>query len=529
MKKLLRVIILLVIIINGAQAQTVKAPAFTYAGPQSYTAGTAITTLSPVSTGGVVPGVLFGQTATIVALSNNSVGMVVDTAHNIYFSDMSSHIISKITPNGVVSRFAGNGNPALVNGTGTAASFNSPEGLAIDAAGYIYVADAANNVIRKISPYGVVTTLAGNVNAGSLNGTGTAASFSSPSSVVVDKSGNVFVTDAGNNLIRKITAAGVVSTFAGSGSGNYIDGTGTAAGFSNPSDIAIDAAGNLYVNDLGNQVIRKITAAGVVTTLAGTPGSTGVVNGTGSAASFNYPAGIAVDVAGNVYVADKFNNLVRKITPAGVVTTLAGGGQNGDGIGTVAGFSNPQGLASDASGNVYLSDVGTFRKISSVGYISPNLPAGLSFDPATGNISGTPLLAVAAANYTVTGYNVTGSAVATLNIAVTGTIKVTAPATKAPILSYATPKSYPAGTAIVTSSPTNTGGAVPGVLYGQTSTFIYMPNTFTGLVTDASGNIYTADVYANVIRKVTPAGAFYSVGGFRYGGFGKRYGCFGKF
>ena len=156
-----------------------------------------------------------------------------------------------------MSTLAGSGVQGNINGTGTAASFNDPQGVAVDAAGNVYVADQGNNLIRKISPAGVVSTFAGSGVNGNTNGTGTAASFSQPSGVAVDAAGNVYVADFVNMLIRKISPAGVVSTFAGSGVQGNINGTGTAASFSYPSDVAVDAAGNVYVGD-GHGLIRKI-------------------------------------------------------------------------------------------------------------------------------------------------------------------------------------------------------------------------------------------------------------------------------
>ncbi len=173
-----------------------------------------------------------------------------------------------------------------------------------------------------------VTTLAGSGSYGYADGTGTAASFNLPHGVAVDGSGNVYVADRNNNLIRKITSAGVVTTLAGSGSYGYADGTGTEATFRLPIGIAVDLSDNVYVADQFNHLIRKITSAGVVTTLAGS-GSEGSADGTGTAASFKGPSGVAVDLSGNVYVADFENHLIRKITSAGVVTTLAGTGSAG--------------------------------------------------------------------------------------------------------------------------------------------------------------------------------------------------------
>jgi len=300
--------------------------------------------------------------------------VAVDAAGNVYVADYGNNLIRKISPAGVVTTIAGTGSPGAVNGTGIAASFNGPSGIALDAAGNIYVADAGNDVIRKITTAGVVSTFAGTVVVADTSNTITAEpSFLGPSGVAVDASGNVYVADAGDNQIRKISPAGTISTLAGSGDSGAADSTGTAATFNNPTGVALDAAGNVYVADLLNNLIRKVTPAGLVSTLAGS-GNIGSADGTGTAASFYFPNSVAVDASGNVYVTDAINNLIRKITPDGTVSTLAGSGSPGsaNGTGTAASFNDPAGIAVDASGNLYVADANNnlIRKISPAGVVT---------------------------------------------------------------------------------------------------------------------------------------------------------------
>ena len=281
-------------------------------------------------------------------------GITVNASGILYVLDYGG--IRKVTPAGAVTTFVNSSSIGL----------NSSYGIAADASGNLYVANTNYHRISKVTPTGTVTTFAGIGTAGNADGTGITARFTFPYGIVIDKSDNLYVADTGNGLIRKVTSTGVVSTFAGSTAG-YADGTGTAAKFNAPKGIAIDASNNLYVTD--NNRIRKITSTGVVTTLAG-DGTQSYADGKGSAAKFNDPEGVAVDASGNIYVADYGNHCIRKVTSAGAVTTLAGmintygavGGSDGcipgnaDGAGNVAMFLSPQGIAIDASGNLYVTD-----------------------------------------------------------------------------------------------------------------------------------------------------------------------------
>jgi streptogramin lyase len=280
--------------------------------------------------------------------------VAADASGNVFVADTGNHRIRKITPSGFVSTVAGSSD-GYANGTGTAAMFNTPRGIAVDTSGNLYVGDSANHRIRKITPGGVVSTLAGSGNRDSINGPGSTASFYYPIGVAVNNQGDVYVADSSNNLIRKITPAGVVSTLAGS-YGGFADGTGVRAQFEYPVGVAVNANGEVFVADRSNNLIRKITPAGVVTTLAGW--TAGYLDGTGTAASLNYCLGVAVDGSGAVFVADTGNLRIRKITPEGVVSTVAGAGTEGDvdGTGTAATFDSPIGVTVDVNGNLYVSE-----------------------------------------------------------------------------------------------------------------------------------------------------------------------------
>jgi hypothetical protein len=285
-------------------------------------------------------------------------------------------IVQLVGLGGAITTLAGSATQGFVDATGTSAQFSAPKGVATDSGGNVFVADSGNNRIRKVTPAGVVSTHAGSGAFGSADGPAATASFYGPGGVAVDGAGNVYVADPGLNVVRKISG-GSVSTFAGTAAiaGGNADGTGAAARFGGPLGVAVDGAGTVYVADSGNSLIRKITAAGVVTTLAGGgAGACALQDGTGSAARFCVPEALAVDAGGNVYVADTANNAIRMVTPAGVVTTLAGNGTAGfvNATGSAARFNAPRGIAVDSAGNVFVADTTNrvVRKVTAAGVAS---------------------------------------------------------------------------------------------------------------------------------------------------------------
>jgi sugar lactone lactonase YvrE len=318
-------------------------------------------------------------------------GLAVDSSGNVFVADRLNHTIRKITAAGVVTTLAGqSGVSGSVDGNGSSARFYIPTGLAVDSIGNVYVADTGNHTIRKITAGGAVTTFAGQSGvSGSTDATGSSARFNNPKGVAVDSSGNIYVADYFNHTIRKITPAGLVTTFAGmAGTNGSSDGIGTSARFFYPSGLTVDSGDNVYVADNSNHTIRKITSAGLVTTLAGMAGTSGYIDSGGTGARFNSPTGVTVDGSGNVYVADTMNHTIRTVTPAGVVSTLAGSsvGTSGsaDGTGSAARFNSPTGVTVDGNNNIYVADTvnNTIRRITFggvvttlAGYSGPAIPA----------------------------------------------------------------------------------------------------------------------------------------------------------
>ena len=299
---------------------------------------------------------------------NGPYGVAVDSGDNLYIADPGNNRIRKVAAGtGVITTIAGKGSAGYSgdNGAASGAELNLPTGVAVDSAGNVYIADAGNNVIRKINTSGGITTVAGNNAEGYSgdNGAATNATLYTPTGVAVDGAGNLYIADTNNNRIRKVGTSGTITTIAGTGTAGYSgdSGAATSATLNKPAAVVVDSTGNLYIADTGNDVVRMIATAGTISTFAGN-GSAGYSGDGGPATSarLNSPYGLNLDSAGDIYVADSMNNVVRMVNTAGVISTVAGNDTNGysgdGGQATSAALSNPRGVALDSQGNFYLSD-----------------------------------------------------------------------------------------------------------------------------------------------------------------------------
>ncbi|TYR36360.1 hypothetical protein FXV77_10665, partial [Sphingobacterium phlebotomi] len=403
-------------------------PWISYDIPERLTRGETVS-FSPTNTGGPVhsPGYIRAvggsRSPTVYDLEGNALdmhfgyvyAMVYDPGGDIYFFDNMYNGIRKISPLGQVSLFVGGAaTGGVIDGIGGAASFNNLKGMAMDSQGNIYTCEYTRHLIRKITPAGVVTTLAGLLNtAGYADGSGGAARFSYPSGITVDHNDNLYIIDSGNKRIRKMTPTGVVTTLAGNGSSGIVDGPGASASFRNPSGIATDSQDNIYVSEPTDNIIRKITPSGMVSTYIGVAGSSSHVDGTGSSARFFYPTYLAIDKAKDDIYVTQGNGRIRKISSSLEVTTISGGGNiiGEDGPALDISHEDLQGITWGENGGLLISDmyydeIGCLRRYEEIGGYSiiPALPVGLEMD-VDGTISGTPSEPSPLTTYEVTASN----------------------------------------------------------------------------------------------------------------------------
>jgi sugar lactone lactonase YvrE len=468
-------------------------------------AGITSTYAQTVSTyaGTGIQGSADGSTAT--ATLHSPQGLAIDAAGNVYFTDQLNNKIRKITPGGIVITLAGTGARGSADGPGATASFSAPAGLAVDAAGNVYVADADNDKIRKITPSGVVSTLAGTGEwedyfTTGTDGPGNIATFSTPTDIAIDAAGNLYVADSGNRKIRKVTPSGVVSTLAGSGGYALTDGTGTKAVFHEPEGITIDAAGNLYVTETFYHKIRKITPAGVVTTIAGS-GTSGNADGSATSAYFYLPYDVVADASGNIYVADYNNNAIRKIAPDGTVSTLAGTGTagNADGFAGTATFNHPARLAIDASGNLYVTEWPNY-KIRKIAMTKNQTITGLS-NMVKNTTDDVFTLSATASSALPVSYSSSNTSVA---IVTGNVVTITGPGTAAITASQAGNTTWSPMTQTVTLTVLKAGQSITGLndIYKNSADapFTLPSAASSGLsVTYSSSNVSVATISGNTV------------------------------
>jgi uncharacterized protein (TIGR03437 family) len=482
---------------------------------------------------------------------NWPMGVAVDASGNLYIADSVDCRIRRVSQNGTITTVAGNGTAGYRGDRGPAVSaqLDSPNGVAVGASGDLYIADTDNHRIRKVAPDGTMSTVAGNGTAGygGDGGPATSAALSSPRRVAMDTSGNLYITDFGNNRIRRVDPNGIIWTVAGNGTSGFggDGGLATDATVSNATDVSMDTSGNLYILDTSNERIRKVSPAGTIATVVGGPVGDG---GPGVFVGLHELDGLAYDSGGNLYLADATAQRVRRIAPTGVITTVAGNGSqgySGDGGPAVnAQLSLPRGVATDAGGNLYIAEAGNsrIRKVASNGTISTvagtggvgfggdggqalnawlNHPWGVAVD-ASGN-----LYIADTTNHrirkvipdgniaTIAGTGTAGfggdggpATSAMLNAPVAVTLDTSGNLYIADRDNQRVRKLAPNGTiSTVAGNGTNAYGGDSGP---ATSAQLYAPN---GVVVDASGNLYITDTQNHRVRQVAPGGTITTVAG----------------
>jgi sugar lactone lactonase YvrE len=420
--------------------------------------------------------------------------IVLDGSNNLYIADSYNHRIRQVSPSGVITTVAGTGDPGYSGdgGPATSAQLYFPFGLAIDGSGNLYLGADANNRIRKVSPSGVITPVAGNGGKGSggYSGDGEqaiAAQFNNPTGVTMDSNGSFYIADMANHCIRKVSSSGLITTIAGTGSSGYSGdgGPASAAQLSEPFGVTLDANGNLYIADRANHRIRKVNPSGIITTVAGT-GSNGYSGdgSTATASQLRSPTGVAVDGSGNLYIADRDNQRIRMVNPSGIITTVSGTGEagyNGDGgLATATQLKSPAGIAVDGNGNFYIADQGNhrIRKVSPSGLI--NTVAGKATF-GIGGYSGDGGQATAADLYSPTGIVVDGGGI--IYIADQNNHRI---------------RKVNLSGVISTVTGTGEAGYCGNGGLASSGRLMYP----YGLAVDATGNLYIADMGNHRIRKV---------------------------
>ncbi len=453
-----------------------------------------ITTVAGTGTPG-----FFGDGGLAVAAQlDDPFDVKTDAAGNLYIADSNNQRVRVVSSAGVISTIAGNGTAAFSGdgGNATAAALNKPLGIALDAAGYLYISDSVNQRVRKVAPDGKIATVAGNGQQGFAGDGGPAvqAELNGPSGLFVDRQGNVYIADVANNRIRSISTRGIMNTVAGNGIQRFSGdgGPALAASFDTPFDVAVDGTGNLWIADTNSRRVRHVDLGGTITTAAGNGGPFAGDGGPATGAILNYPYGVALDGKGNVYLADAYNNRIRKIASNGTISTVAGNGTagfSGDGGPALnAELNTPSGISLDNAGNIYIADTynDRIRSVSTSGVITTIAGSG-----STPGYSGDGGPAVAAVLDAPRGVVVQGS-----NVFVADSVN------------NRVREILPNG---VITTVAGTGAADFGGDGGPAvQAALYNPEA---VVLDAAGNLYIADTLNNRVRKVNPAGTITTYAG----------------
>ena len=427
----------------------------------------------------------------------------VDVSGDLYIADTYNNRVRKVTPNGTISTVAGNGTMGYSGdgGPATNAEFALTWGTAVDASGNLYIADNGNMRIRKVTPDGTISTVAGNGTPGYSGDGGLAisAELLYPESVAVDSNGNLYIADFQNERIRKVNSAGIITTIAGNGTAGYSGdgGPATSAELNWPTNVAVDGSGNVYIADLMNNRVRKVTAGGVISTVAGNgTAAYSQDGGLATNASLDYPIGVAVDSSNNLYITDD-GARIRKVAPNGTISTVAGDGTvgySGDGgLATLAELNSPNCLAIDGDGNIYIPDYANqrVRKVTYGALASQTLTP--TFSPAPGSYSGTHNVTISDATPGATIYYTTnGSTPATTSTVYSGPITVSSNETIEAIAVASGDTNSSVGTANYTIN-----------LQLQTATPTFAPN----------GGTFTAGQPVTISDSTTGAAIYYTTNG----------------
>ena len=425
-------------------------------------------------------------------------GVAVDTAGSLYLADATNHRILKVATNGFITTVTGNGSPGFSgdNGLAAGAQLSNPLGVALDASGNLYIADSDNYRVRKVGTNGIITTVAGNGSPGYSGdgGSAAAAQLSNIIGVAVDASGNLYIADSGNNRIRKVAPNGSIATAAGNGfSGSRGDGgQASIAQLASPSGVVLDFAGNLYIADSNNQRVRKVSTSGIITSVAGNGARGYSGDGPAATAPLNKPFGMAVDLGGNLYLADAFNYRIRKITTGGGIVSIAGNGSRGysvnGGPAASAQLDQPRGLAMDAAGNLYIADGNNcrIRMIATNGIITT----------VAGN--GTP------------GYSGDNGPATSAQLAYQLSVAVSAAGEIYIADSFNHRIRKVAANGIIT---TIAGNGFPGYSGDGGPAASAQINNINGVAVDAAGNLYISDYGNYRIRKIATNGIITTIAG----------------